>query len=123
MSLAQILALSFSALLIGWLAPRQLRLWFMLVASLLAVYWLQPSTPIRNLDFWLPTLSIALTILVWASTRPVEEEKRRFPLAGTILIIAPILLIGLTRGLPSTDDAHCIAAALRLATMDHRRQK
>ncbi|OGO37929.1 MAG: hypothetical protein A2W35_07980, partial [Chloroflexi bacterium RBG_16_57_11] len=79
------------------LAPSQSRLWFMLVASLLAVYWLQPSTPIRNLDFWLPTLSIALTVLVWTSTRPVEEEKRRFPLAGTLLIVIPILLIGLTR--------------------------
>jgi D-alanyl-lipoteichoic acid acyltransferase DltB (MBOAT superfamily) len=95
MSLAQILALSLSALVIGWLAPRQWRIWFILVASLLAIYWLQPSTPIRNLDFWLPTLTVTLTVFVWASTRP--PSKNKLPLAGILCIVIPILLIGLTR--------------------------
>jgi alginate O-acetyltransferase complex protein AlgI len=108
MSVAQILSLSLSALLIGWLVPRQWRIWFMLVASLLAVYWLQPSTPIRNLDFWLPTLSIALTVLVWTSTRPVEGQNR-LPLAGALFILIPILLIGLTRYI---DPICCITPSL-----------
>jgi D-alanyl-lipoteichoic acid acyltransferase DltB (MBOAT superfamily) len=42
----------------------------MLALSLLALYWLQPATPIRNLDFWLPTASLALTAIVWAATIP-----------------------------------------------------
>lgn len=95
MSLVQILALSLSALLIGWLAPWKWRVWLVLVASVLSIYWLQPSTPIRNLDFWLPTLSIALTMFVWASTRPAAGSK--LPLAGILSIAIPILLIGLTR--------------------------
>ena len=72
MNLAQIIALSLSALLIGWLAPRNWRVACILIASLLVIYWLQPSTPIRNLDFWLPTLSVGLTVFVWASTRTVN---------------------------------------------------
>jgi alginate O-acetyltransferase complex protein AlgI len=97
MGLTQILVLSLSALLIGWLAPRQWRVWFILVASLLAIYWLQPSTPIRNLDFWLPTVSIGLTVFVWASTRSVEGQGNKFPRAAILAIVSTILLVGLAR--------------------------
>ena len=37
--------------------------WAMLLASVVAIYWLQSSTPIRYLDFWLPTASLGLTLL------------------------------------------------------------
>jgi D-alanyl-lipoteichoic acid acyltransferase DltB (MBOAT superfamily) len=97
MNLAQIIALSLSALLIGWLAPRSWRVACILIASLLVIYWLQPSTPIRNLDFWLPTLSVGLTVFVWASTRTVNGQGSRLSLAGVVLLVIPILLIGLTR--------------------------
>lgn len=97
MGLTQILVLSLSALLIGWLTPRRWRVWLILVASLLTIYWLQPSTPIRNLDFWLPTISLGLTIFVWASTRTTEGQGSKFPPAAILAIVIPILLIGLTR--------------------------
>jgi D-alanyl-lipoteichoic acid acyltransferase DltB (MBOAT superfamily) len=97
MSLTQILALSLSSLLIGWLTPRNWRVACILIASLLVIYWLQPSTPIRNLDFWLPTLSVVLTVFVWASTRSVESQGNRLTLAAILVIVLPILLIGLTR--------------------------
>jgi hypothetical protein len=45
--------------LVGWLAPVRWRGWIFLTSSLIAVYWLQPSTPVRNLDFWFPTAPIA----------------------------------------------------------------
>lgn len=97
MGLAQILALSLSALAIGWLAPRHWRVWLILLASLLAIYWLQPSAPIRNLDFWLPTLSIGLTVLAWVSTRTVQSQEKKPPLGAILLIISAILALGLMR--------------------------
>ena len=69
-ALAGLFGLTFS---IGALRARPfmqpLRHWVMLVASVVALYWLQTSTPIRNLDFWLPTASLGLTIVVWAATQ------------------------------------------------------
>lgn len=97
MGLAQILALSLCALLIGWLAPMRWRIWLILVASLAAIYWLQPATPIRNLDFWLPTLSIGLAVFVWVSTRPVQGAEKKLHLEAILIILIPILLIGLMR--------------------------
>jgi D-alanyl-lipoteichoic acid acyltransferase DltB (MBOAT superfamily) len=49
--------------------------WIMLVASVAAVYWLQPSTPIRHLDFWLPTAALGLTCVVWAATRTAGSRQ------------------------------------------------
>ena len=71
----------------------------MLVASLLAIFWLQPSTPIRNLDFWLPTLSILLTIFVWAVTQaPNRQDKiSRWGVLAFLVIVITVLLIGITR--------------------------
>ena len=70
MSLLHILIFAAVALVQGvWLKERG-RNWLLLIASLLALYWLQPSTPIRNLDFWLPTASLGLAVIVWVATTP-----------------------------------------------------
>jgi alginate O-acetyltransferase complex protein AlgI len=97
MTLLQILVFSLVALLIGWLAPHSKRVVILLVASLLAIYWLQPSTPIRNLDFWLPTVSVVLTVFVWAATRNDPIAKQRIPWAPLIAIVGTTLAIGMTR--------------------------
>ncbi|MEJ2598736.1 MAG: MBOAT family O-acyltransferase [Anaerolineales bacterium] len=98
MTLIHILVFSVSALLAGWLMPTRLRGAFLLSGSLIALYWLQPSTPIRNLDFWLPTTSILLTILVWAWTCAARAHP---PLSewgpSALLILVPILVIAFTR--------------------------
>ena len=97
MTLTHILVFSLAALVSGWLIPRRWRIRFLLVASLVAIYWLQPSTPIRNLDFWLPSASIFLTVLVWTITRqPGIDQRRKSWLAGLILS-AVVLAVGLTR--------------------------
>jgi alginate O-acetyltransferase complex protein AlgI len=98
MTITNIVVFFIFALLVGWLAPTRLRGTFLLVGSLIALYWLEPSTPIHNLDFWLPTASILLTVLVWAWTcaaraRPTFSECA-LPAA---LIVAPVLVIALTR--------------------------
>jgi len=77
-TLTAILVFALATLLAGWLLPSRWRVWFLLAASILAAYWLQPSTPIRNLDYWFPTASIALTVITWAVTRtPLEAAGRR----------------------------------------------
>ena len=63
------------ALISGWFTKA--RNWLILLASLLAVYAVQPATPIRGLDYWLPTLTLALTVLVWAITRQSGQPFQR----------------------------------------------
>jgi D-alanyl-lipoteichoic acid acyltransferase DltB (MBOAT superfamily) len=68
--------------------------WALLVVSLIAVYWLQPATPIRHLDFWLPTISIALTVIVWRATQPRLDQRATFIEATAVIgvIIAVSIL-------------------------------
>ena len=86
-----------AALIIGVCSRAQWRNWSLLVASILAVYWLQPSSPIRHLDFWLPTACLGLAILVWALTRPERMTNSFSNLSSGLVITMVILLIGLTR--------------------------
>ena len=49
------------------------------------MYWMQPSMPIRYMDFWLPTAALALTVWVWVSTRhphPDDASHRALSLEG-----------------------------------------
>ncbi|MCS7056888.1 MAG: hypothetical protein NZM18_12035 [Thermoflexales bacterium] len=47
------------------------------VASVLAAYALQPAMPIRQMDFWLPTASLALAVIIWAATSPALAAHHR----------------------------------------------
>jgi alginate O-acetyltransferase complex protein AlgI len=51
--------------------------WLMLAGSVLAIYWMQPSMPVRYLDFWLPTGTLGLAALVWSATREKALEHER----------------------------------------------
>ncbi len=98
MSLTQLLLLAGVALAARGLAGGRYRRAAILVVSLLALYWLQPAVPIRQLDFWLPTATVALTVLAWALTRPqpglpLEHGAR----AWGGLIASVVLGIGLLR--------------------------
>jgi len=70
MTLTSILLFTAFAVLFRLLARPQWKGWLLYAASILAVYWLQPASPVRYLDFWLPTLTLALAVLGWALTRP-----------------------------------------------------
>jgi len=101
MTLPQIIAFSLFSLLVGWLAPARVRLWLLLGGSLIGVYILQSTLSIRSLDFWLPSLSIGLTLLVWATTLPKEIHDRRPNLVTLGIVAGFILVLGLTRYLGS----------------------
>lgn len=97
MPILQIIILCLVALLIGAFVHGQWRVWLLLVASLAAIYWLQPFTPISHLDFWLPSISVTLTIFVWVVTRQNQpwNNKDNWITAG--ILIGFVLVIGLLR--------------------------
>ncbi len=105
MSLTQILAIFLAALLYRllatWLSRREGqaewgRIPFLFGASVLVVYWLQPSLPIRGLDYWLPTLTLALTVICWAAVTPREERGWRANAPALLGLLATALLVALT---------------------------
>lgn len=98
MTLLQILVFAVLGLLVGRLSSSHYRPWLLLAGSVLAIYWLQPGTPIRNLDFWFPTASLAITLFVWAVTRSGGlRGLTRADFAAGLLIGAFVLAVGLTR--------------------------
>lgn len=70
MTLTSILLFTAFAVLFRLLARPAWKVWALYVASILAVYWLQPATPVRYLDFWFPTLTLGLAVLGWVLTQP-----------------------------------------------------
>jgi alginate O-acetyltransferase complex protein AlgI len=97
MGLTNILVLAGIALAWALVFKQRGRGWFLLVASALAVYWLQPLLPIRGMDFWLPTLTLALAVLSWIVTTPPESRdwRRNWPAAAVLSGV--VLLLDLTR--------------------------
>jgi D-alanyl-lipoteichoic acid acyltransferase DltB (MBOAT superfamily) len=84
-------------LTIGWLRPRKAFPGLLLVLSVGSIYWLQPLTPLRNLDFWLPSASIALTVFVWGITHPSKTRNLRQALPGLAIMILVMVSIAATR--------------------------
>src|SRR5512143_2496855 len=107
MTLTQTVVSALIAALIGLLTARRgggagaslpgFRRWLLLLLSILAVFWLQPSLPIRYLDFWLPVATLALTVVVWALTAPPEVRVSRNNLGAAITLIGAVLGLGATR--------------------------
>jgi D-alanyl-lipoteichoic acid acyltransferase DltB (MBOAT superfamily) len=79
------------ALLIRLVRNPNASAWLMFLSSLLFIYWLQPVSSIRSLEFWLPSTLIALTILVWIITSArealAEKNNRRAGLVALALIL------------------------------------
>src|SRR5688572_27164036 len=99
MGLIQIGASILIALLIGALtrSARTLRLYLLLGFSILAVYWFQPALPLRSFDFWLPSLSLALTVLTWLIISPSGALRLRENLAGLAITVGLATVIDLSR--------------------------
>ena len=97
MGLLQIGVSVLAALLVGTLTRGALRTYLLLVLSVLAVYWFQPVLPLRSFDFWLPSLSLALVILVWLITSQTESWRSRENLYGLLIIIGLATILDLSR--------------------------
>jgi alginate O-acetyltransferase complex protein AlgI len=56
------------ALLYALVAPARWRGWTVFLVSLIAIFWLQPTLNIRWLDFSLPAITLAITLICWRIT-------------------------------------------------------
>jgi D-alanyl-lipoteichoic acid acyltransferase DltB (MBOAT superfamily) len=97
MTITHILILTVFALLAGWLVHGRWRIWSLMVGSLVVVFWLQPSSPIRHLDYWLSVVSILLTVFVWGVTCREPDVSPGQNRAAALVILAAVVLVGLLR--------------------------
>jgi D-alanyl-lipoteichoic acid acyltransferase DltB (MBOAT superfamily) len=102
MGLFQTGASVLTSLLIGALTRfvplvRAARTYVLLALSILAVYWFQPLTPIRSLDFWFPSLTLALVILTWFVTSQSGDWRSRPNVIALILMIVLTAVVALSR--------------------------
>src|SRR5512147_3093450 len=109
MGLVQVGASILASLLIGALTrfaqgARSARAYLLLACSVLAVYWFQPLVPLRSFDFWLPSLTLALVILVWFitaanprmdATAPAQAASESSTWRSPQNLIALALIVGL----------------------------
>ena len=97
MGLLQLGVSILTALLVGTLTRGAARTYSLLALSVLAVYWFQPVLPLRSFDFWLPSLSLALVILVWFITSQRDAWRAPQNVFGLLLIIGLATIIDLSR--------------------------
>ena len=97
MSLIQTLLLVFAAILIRLLFPGKIRAWVILGVSIIAIYWLQPALPIRQLDFWFPTATLGIVFLSWGLTAEKNAIRDGENLKTMGFAIGIVILISLTR--------------------------
>ena len=98
MTIQEIISFTLVSIILGWISRRWQRKKLLLLASILVIYWMQPSLPLRYLDFWLPTATIALTIIVYTAHKSGSDNGARGKdvISGLIIAIT-VLLIGSLR--------------------------
>lgn len=95
--LVQILIFVLIASLIGVTKRKRWRGWAIFIASVMVIFWLQPASSIRHLDFWFPALSLGLTILSWVVTTVKKRDVTRGDWVTLAVILFLLFVIGLTR--------------------------
>jgi alginate O-acetyltransferase complex protein AlgI len=86
----------------------EVRAWLLYILSILAVFWLQPLSPVRNLDFWLPLATLGLAALGWLATAPAEQRAWRANAPSMGALAGVVLALGATR---FVSDAGILTAA------------
>jgi alginate O-acetyltransferase complex protein AlgI len=102
MTLALILALIFITALLGMVTGERSRLYLLLAISTLAVFALQPPLPVRGLDFWLPSITLGLSVLGWVLTTPRDQRSLRINWPAAAILVGIVLALGLMRFLGSS---------------------
>jgi len=91
--------------------------WFVLLISIGTIFWLQPISTIRTLDFWFPTLSISLGLISWIIISKKEELNSRENNITIVFVISFILLIGLSRLVPFFSISKYVSAPKLIFTV------
>lgn len=100
MSLGSIVIVSVISLIVGLVRDLGWRKYSILGISVITLYFFQPALSIRYLGFWLPTITLSITVLSWILTSDHESHHwREFwkpgsVILGAILIIASGRYIG-----------------------------
>ena len=96
--LRAIIVFGVAALVYAGLLPVKWRAWALLVASVVAIYWLQPPLPIRFSDYILPTATLGLTVVAWWFTRKQDDPEQEATLGQDRITLGVIaaLVIGLS---------------------------
>src|SRR5215468_6777895 len=96
MNLTAIAVFSAGAVLYGLLVPARFRPWALLIASVIAIYWLQPPLAVAPLDFVLPTAILVLAILGWLATgqETAFTGENRLTLIVIIALVLALAAIG-----------------------------
>jgi alginate O-acetyltransferase complex protein AlgI len=109
-SILQILVLAGLAAFLGLL--RRGRSLALVGFSALVIYWIQPPRTIfPSLSFWLPTLTIFITVLAWVITAPSETRGMRRNWPALAILVGVILLV--TFGSKLTWAALPVSGSLR----------
>jgi len=100
MALENILILAAASLLWATIFRNHGRTWFMLIASVVVIFWLQPALPIRGADFFTPVATLVLVVLTWFITTDDETRKQRKNIIILLIVASVVLLLNLTRFVP-----------------------
>ncbi|MGB9669032.1 MAG: hypothetical protein ACPL0B_01475, partial [Anaerolineales bacterium] len=100
MNIIQVILLVTIGFGMGFIQNNQLWKSLLIFISIFLYYWLQPSSSIRNLDFWLPTLTLLIAFLIYLGWDKFSFQSLRKNLFDFIFVFLPTLLISLTRFLP-----------------------
>ena len=95
MSVFHVGILAFAALVIGRLGKS--REWVLLGASVFFIYWLQPAQQIISFTYWLPTLTLALTVFCWLLVPAPEARGWKQNWSAALVIAAIMLLVDLNQ--------------------------
>jgi D-alanyl-lipoteichoic acid acyltransferase DltB (MBOAT superfamily) len=100
MTIIQILIVATAALFWGLVMRERGRTYFLLIASVLVIFWLQPALPLRGFDFWIPLATLIITVFSWyiTATEESRREKKNWIVIG--ILAGTVLLLNLTRFLP-----------------------
>ena len=101
MALENILILAATSLLWASLLRNRGRMWFILITSVVVIFWLQPTLPIRGADFFTPIATLVLVVLTWFITADDETRKQRKNIIILLIVASVVLLLNLTRFLPA----------------------
>lgn len=95
MSISKIVVLAVLAALAGFV-PRGRSL-VLLFLSALAVYWLATRFDNNSCTFWIPTATLALAVLSWVLTAPLDEQVLWRNLPAFAVLMGVSLLVSLNR--------------------------
>jgi alginate O-acetyltransferase complex protein AlgI len=95
MDLIHIVAFIVSAIVYTVVLPARWRGWALMLISVMALYWLQPTLNLRWMDYTLPTLTLVLAMLGWWLTRPRDSVPTREDgiAAGWVILLALVMTV------------------------------